>query len=80
MLAQQQAETEKLALYCAAVDAARLAEWEFYDDYPSISPVSIFTVVYEIQSLAHRYASLNETHVGGAHLRPHKLIIYKAFI
>ncbi|MEH2152690.1 hypothetical protein [Nostoc sp.] len=31
MLAQQQAETEKLALYRAAVDAARLAEWEFHN-------------------------------------------------
>lgn len=31
MLAQQQAETEKLALYCAAIDAARLAQWEFHN-------------------------------------------------
>lgn len=31
MLAQQQAETEKLALYRAASDAARLAEWEFHN-------------------------------------------------
>ncbi|MCC5601409.1 hypothetical protein [Nostoc favosum] len=31
MLAEQQAETEKLALYRAAVDAARLAEWEFHN-------------------------------------------------
>jgi hypothetical protein len=31
MLAQQQAETEKLALYRAAADAARLAEWEFHN-------------------------------------------------
>ncbi|QSJ16357.1 hypothetical protein JYQ62_32260 [Nostoc sp. UHCC 0702] len=31
MLAQQQAETEKLALYRAANDAARLAEWEFHN-------------------------------------------------
>jgi hypothetical protein len=31
MLEQQQAETEKLALYRAAVDAARLAEWEFHN-------------------------------------------------
>jgi hypothetical protein len=31
MLAGQQAETEKLALYRAAVDAARLAEWEFHN-------------------------------------------------
>lgn len=45
MLAQQQAETEKLALYCAAVDAARLAEWEFYNDYPGISPVSRFCFI-----------------------------------
>lgn len=31
MLAQQQAETEKLALYRAATDAARLAEWNFHN-------------------------------------------------
>jgi hypothetical protein len=31
MLAQQQAETEKLASYRAAADAARLAEWEFHN-------------------------------------------------
>ena len=31
MLAFQQAETEKLALYRAAADAARLAEWEFHN-------------------------------------------------
>lgn len=31
MLAQQQAETEQLALYRAAADAARLAEWEFHN-------------------------------------------------
>jgi hypothetical protein len=31
MLAQRQAETEKLALYRAAADAARLAEWEFHN-------------------------------------------------
>jgi hypothetical protein len=31
MLAQQQEETEKLALYRAAADAARLAEWEFHN-------------------------------------------------
>ena len=31
MLAQQQAETEKLALYRASTDAARLAEWEFHN-------------------------------------------------
>ncbi|WP_414575030.1 hypothetical protein [Anabaena sp. CCY 9402-a] len=31
MLTQQQIETEKLALYRAAVDAARLAEWEFHN-------------------------------------------------
>ena len=31
MLASQQAETEKLALYRAAADAARLAEWEFHN-------------------------------------------------
>jgi phosphoribosylformylglycinamidine (FGAM) synthase-like enzyme len=31
MLALQQAETEKLTLYRAAADAARLAEWEFHN-------------------------------------------------
>lgn len=31
MLSLQQAETEKLALYRAAADAARLAEWEFHN-------------------------------------------------
>ncbi|OUL17893.1 hypothetical protein BV372_34460 [Nostoc sp. T09] len=31
MLAQKQAETEKLTLYRAAADAARLAEWEFHN-------------------------------------------------
>jgi hypothetical protein len=31
MIAQQQAETEKLAFYRAAADAARLAEWEFHN-------------------------------------------------
>ncbi len=31
MLAMQQAETEKFALYRAASDAARLAEWEFHN-------------------------------------------------
>ena len=31
MLARQQTETDKLALYRAAVDAARLAEWEFHN-------------------------------------------------
>ncbi|MBD2167979.1 hypothetical protein H6G04_26700 [Calothrix membranacea FACHB-236] len=31
MLAQQQAENEKLTLYRAAADAARLAEWEFHN-------------------------------------------------
>ncbi|MEH2183388.1 hypothetical protein [Nostoc sp.] len=31
MLAQQQSETEKLTLYRAATDAARLAEWEFHN-------------------------------------------------
>ena len=31
MLAQQQAENERLALYRAAADAARLAEWEFHN-------------------------------------------------
>ncbi|MEH2392388.1 MAG: hypothetical protein V7K21_12280 [Nostoc sp.] len=31
MLMQQQAETEKLTLYRAATDSARLAEWEFHN-------------------------------------------------
>ncbi len=31
MLGGQQTETEKLALYRAAVDAARLAKWEFHN-------------------------------------------------
>lgn len=31
MLTQQQIETEKLAMYRAASDAARLAEWEFHN-------------------------------------------------
>jgi hypothetical protein len=31
MLSYQQAETEKLTLYRAAADAARLAEWEFHN-------------------------------------------------
>jgi hypothetical protein len=31
MLAQQQAENEKLAMYRAAADAGRLAEWEFHN-------------------------------------------------
>jgi hypothetical protein len=31
MLAQQQVETEKLTLYRAAADAARLAEWDFHN-------------------------------------------------
>ena len=31
MLISQQTETEKLALYRAAADAARLAEWEFHN-------------------------------------------------
>ncbi|MEH2137172.1 hypothetical protein [Nostoc sp.] len=31
MLVQQQTETEKLTLYRAAADAARLAEWEFHN-------------------------------------------------
>ncbi|MEH2121326.1 hypothetical protein [Nostoc sp.] len=31
MLMQQQAETEKLTLFRAATDAARLAEWEFHN-------------------------------------------------
>ncbi|MBG1264080.1 hypothetical protein [Nostoc commune] len=31
MLSSQQAETEKLTLYRAAADAARLAEWEFHN-------------------------------------------------
>jgi hypothetical protein len=39
MLAQQQAETEKLALYRAAVDAARLAEWEFHNSVLAMKEV-----------------------------------------
>ncbi|MBD2607778.1 hypothetical protein H6G81_25420 [Scytonema hofmannii FACHB-248] len=31
MLISQQTETEKLAIYRAAADAARLAEWEFHN-------------------------------------------------
>ncbi|MBW4522182.1 MAG: hypothetical protein KME16_21195 [Scytolyngbya sp. HA4215-MV1] len=31
MLAQQKVETEKLAMFRAASDAARLAEWEFHN-------------------------------------------------
>lgn len=31
MLSSQQTETEKLTLYRAAADAARLAEWEFHN-------------------------------------------------
>jgi hypothetical protein len=31
MLTSQQTETEKLTLYRAAADAARLAEWEFHN-------------------------------------------------
>ncbi|BAY10567.1 hypothetical protein [Calothrix sp. NIES-2098] len=31
MIVQQKAETEKLAFYRAAADAARLAEWEFHN-------------------------------------------------
>lgn len=31
MIAQQQAETEKQALFRAAADAARLAEWNFHN-------------------------------------------------
>lgn len=31
MMLAQQAETEKLAMYRAAADAARLAEWEFHN-------------------------------------------------
>ena len=31
MILAQQAETEKLAMYRAAADAARLAEWEFHN-------------------------------------------------
>ncbi|KOP26944.1 hypothetical protein AMR41_06155 [Hapalosiphon sp. MRB220] len=31
MVTQQQIETEKLTLYRAAADAARLAEWEFHN-------------------------------------------------
>lgn len=39
MLAQQQAETEKLALYRAAADAARLAEWEFHNSVLAMKEV-----------------------------------------
>jgi hypothetical protein len=39
MLAQQQTETEKLALYRAAADAARLAEWEFHNAVLSMKEV-----------------------------------------
>lgn len=31
MLTQQEEETEKLAMYRASADAARLAEWEFHN-------------------------------------------------
>jgi hypothetical protein len=39
MLAQQQVETEKLALYRAAADAARLAEWEFHNSVLAMKEV-----------------------------------------
>lgn len=39
MLAQQQLETEKLALYRAATDAARLAEWEFHNSVLAMKEV-----------------------------------------
>lgn len=39
MLALQQAETEKLALYRAAADAARLAEWEFHNTVLAVKEV-----------------------------------------
>ncbi|MBW4464832.1 MAG: hypothetical protein KME07_05245 [Pegethrix bostrychoides GSE-TBD4-15B] len=39
MLAFQQAETEKLALYRAAADAARLAEWEFHNSVLAMKEV-----------------------------------------
>ncbi|AVH69482.1 hypothetical protein [Nostoc sp. 'Lobaria pulmonaria (5183) cyanobiont'] len=39
MLISQQTETEKLALYCAAADAARLAEWEFHNSVLAIKEV-----------------------------------------
>ena len=40
MLAFQQAETEKLALYRAAADAARLAEWEFHNAVLALKEVA----------------------------------------
>ncbi|HEY9630435.1 MAG TPA: hypothetical protein V6C84_24325 [Coleofasciculaceae cyanobacterium] len=39
MLTQQQIETEKLALYRAASDAARLAEWEFHNSILAMKEV-----------------------------------------
>ncbi len=39
MLVQQQNETEKLALYRAASDAARLAEWEFHNSVLAMKEV-----------------------------------------
>jgi hypothetical protein len=39
MLVQQQSETEKLALYRAASDAARLAEWEFHNSVLAMKEV-----------------------------------------
>ncbi len=39
MLTQQQGETEKLALYRAASDAARLAEWEFHNSVLAMKEV-----------------------------------------
>jgi len=39
MLVQQQNETEKLALYRAASDAARLAEWQFHNSVLAMKEV-----------------------------------------
>ena len=39
MLALQQAENEKLAIYRAAADAARLAEWEFHNNVLAMKEV-----------------------------------------
>jgi len=39
MLVQQQSETEKLALYRAASDAARLAEWQFHNSVLAMKEV-----------------------------------------
>ncbi|MEH2327567.1 hypothetical protein [Nostoc sp.] len=41
MLISQQTETEKLALYHAASDAARLAEWEFHNGVLAMKEVVV---------------------------------------